>query len=288
MGTRVVTTPLGSYVEAPFRDASRPELSARRPAARRATLPAAPDDLRLEVGVVSGPVALGRRRWLTTWCSVAAHSVGVVATIAVPLLLSSALPEPASAVRVFFADPLLVPPPPPPPPAPAARAAVAPTPPEEVPVQPPVFIAPVEVPSELKLEDGLDFGIEGGVAGGVEGGVPGGVIGAIVGGLPELPEPPPVRPIRISGLLKEPAKIKHVAPAYPPIAAAAQVAGSVVLEALIDEKGHVVDVQLIQGDALFAEAALEAVRQWAYTPTLFDGVPVSVIMTVTVKFQLAR
>ncbi len=284
MGTRVVTTPLGSYVEAPFRDASRPELTSRRPAARRATRPAAPDDLRLEVGVVSGPVAPGGRRWLTASCSVVAHSVGVVATIAVPLLLSSALPEPASAVRVFFADPLLVPPPPPPPAPPAARSAVAPTPPRDVPVQPAAFIAPVEVPSELVLEDGLDFGIEGGVAGGVEGGVPGGVIG----GLPESPEPPPVRPIRISGLLKEPGKIKHVAPAYPPIAAAAQVEGSVVLEALIDRRGHVIDVQLIQGDALFTEAALKAVRQWAYTPTLLDGVPVSVIMTVTVKFQLTR
>ena len=288
MGTRVVTTPLGSYVEAPFRDASRPELTSRRPAARRATLPAAPDDLCLEVGVVSGPVAPGRRRWLTAWCSVVAHSVGLVATIAVPLLLSSALPEPASAVRVFFVDPLLVPPPPPPPPAPAARSAVVRTPPKVVPVQPAAFIAPVEVPSELKLEDGLDFGIEGGVAGGVEGGVPGGVIGGIVGGLPESPEPPPVRPIRISGLLKEPAKIKHVAPVYPPIAAAAQVEGSVVLEALIDQKGHVIDVQLIEGNTLFAEAALKAVRQWTYTPTLLDGVPVSVIMTVTVKFQLTR
>jgi len=153
-----------------------------------------------------------------------------------------------------------------------------------VPVQPAAFIAPVEVPSELVLEDGLDFGIEGGVAGGVEGGVPGGVIG----GLPEPPEPPPVRPIRISGLLKKPAKIKHVALAYPAIAAAAQLEASVVLEALIDQKGHVIDVQLVQGDALFAEAALKAVRQWAYTPTLLDGVPVSVIMTVTVKFQLTR
>jgi len=285
MGTRVVITPLGSYVEAPFRGASRPELSSRRPDSPRAT---APDDLRLEVGVVSGPVALGRRRWLTAWCSVAAHAVGVVATIAVPLLLSSTLPEPASVARVFFADPLLVPPPPPPPAPPAARSAVAPSPPREAPVQAAAFIAPVEVPSELVLEDGLDFGIEGGVAGGVEGGVPGGVIGAVIGGLPESPEPPPIRPIRISGLLKKPGKIKHVAPAYPPIAAAAQLEGSVVLEALIDPKGHVVDVQLIQGDALFAEAALKAVRQWAYTPTLLDGVPVSVIMTVTVTFQLER
>ncbi len=130
MGTRVVITPLGSYVEAPFRAAGCPELSSRRPDPPRATLPAAPDDLRLEVGVVSGPVAVGRRRWLTAWCSVAAHAVGVVATIAVPPLLSSALPEPASVVRVFFADPLLVPPPPPPPAPPRGALSSGPDPSE--------------------------------------------------------------------------------------------------------------------------------------------------------------
>ena len=280
MGKTVITTLLGSYVGGPFRDTSGPEPRSRRPAA--------PDDLNLEVGVVSGPRSVGRRRWLTAACSVTAHSVGLAATIAVPLFLSSVLPKPASEARVFFADPLLVSPPPPPPPAPApvARVAVARTPPEEAPGQPAPFTAPVEVP-ELNLEEGLDLGFEDGIPGGVEGGVPGGVIGGVVGGLPDSPPPPPVRAIRISGLIKEPAKIKHVAPVYPPVAAAARIQGSVVVEAFIDEKGRVTDVQLTRGDALFTEAAVKAVRQWTYTPTLLDGVPVSIIMTVTVKFQLA-
>jgi protein TonB len=207
---------------------------------------------------------------------------------ALPLLLSSALPEPAGAVHAFLVNPLVAPPPPPPPPAPAGRPAAARKVPERVPAQPVSFIAPIEVPSELKPEEGLALGIEDGVAGGVEGGVPGGVVGAIVGGLPDSPtKPPPPRPLRVSGLVKEPVKIKHVAPVYPPVAVAGKIEGSVTLEALIDVRGRVIDVQILQGNPLFEEAALEAVRQWLYTPTLLDGVPVSLILTVTVHFQLA-
>jgi protein TonB len=68
---------------------------------------------------------------------------------------------------------------------------------------------------------------------------------------------------------------------------AGKIEGSVTLEALIDVRGRVIDVQILQGNPLFEEAALEAVRQWLYTPTLLDGVPVSLILTVTVHFQLA-
>jgi protein TonB len=96
-----------------------------------------------------------------------------------------------------------------------------------------------------------------------------------------------LQPIRVgTGLVREPRKIKHVAPVYPPVAVAAHAEASVTLEASIDEGGRVVDVTVLQGDSLFDNAALEAVRQWAYSPTLVDGVPVPIIMTVTVHFQL--
>ena len=151
------------------------------------------------------------------------------------------------------------------------------------------FVALIEVPSELKPEEGLDLGIEGGVVGGVAGGIPGGVIGAVVGGLPEsaVEPPPPVRPLRVSGLVKEPAKVRHVNPIYPPVASAARVEGVVILEALVDVQGHVVEVKILQAaSSFFEDAAREAVRQWIYTPTLLDGVPVPLIVTVTVTFQL--
>jgi protein TonB len=211
----------------------------------------------------------------------------LTATLALPLLFSSALPEPPGAVQAFLVDPLVAPPPPPPPPA--RRPAVALPKPEVLPAEPLGFIAPIEVPSGLQPEEGLDLGIEDGVAGGVEGGVPGGVVGGIVGGLPDslAAKPPPPKPLRVSGLIREPVKLKDVAPVYPPVAVAGRIEGSVSLEAVIDVKGRVAEVQVLEGNPIFDDAALEAVRQWVYTPTLLDGVPVPLILTITVHFQLA-
>jgi protein TonB len=150
------------------------------------------------------------------------------------------------------------------------------------------FVAPVEVPTEIVPEAALDLGIEGGVAGGVEGGVPGGVVGGIVGGLPDAPPPPPTGPVRVGLDVKEPRKVKDVRPVYPSIAVQGRIEGTVVLECVIDPRGRVVEVQVLEGLPLLDEAALEAVRQWVYTPTLINGVPTSVIMTVKVRFRLGE
>jgi len=77
-----------------------------------------------------------------------------------------------------------------------------------------------------------------------------------------------------------------VAPTYPPIAQAARVSGTVILDALIAEDGSVRDVKVMRSVTLLDAAAIEAVRQWRFTPTLLNGVPVQVIMTVTVTFNL--
>jgi protein TonB len=188
-------------------------------------------------------------------------------------------------VKAFFVEPMAAPPPPPPPPPPAPRAANAP----KVPPRPIVentFVAPVEVPQEIKPEEGLDLGVEGGVAGGVEGGVPGGVVGGVVGGLPDAP-PPVVQAVRVGGQIKEPKKLKNVAPVYPDIAKQARVQGVVILECTISPQGKVNDVKILRGIPLLDQAAIEAVKQWVYTPTLLNGVPVPVIMTVTVNFKLS-
>jgi protein TonB len=129
------------------------------------------------------------------------------------------------------------------------------------------------------------MGVEGG-AGGVEGGVPGGVVGGIVGGLPDAP-PPPVQAVRVGGQIKEPKKLKHVAPVYPDIAKQARVQGVVILESTISPQGKVSDVKVLRGIPLLDQAAIDAVKQWVYTPTLLNGVPVPVIMTVTVNFKLS-
>jgi protein TonB len=74
---------------------------------------------------------------------------------------------------------------------------------------------------------------------------------------------------------------------YPPEALAAKVSGVVILEALIAADGRVSDAKVLRSVPLLDQAAVDAVRQWAYTPTLLNGVPVPVIMTVTVTFSLA-
>jgi len=138
---------------------------------------------------------------------------------------------------------------------------------------------------ETVADFGLDLGTEGGVPGGVEGGVPGGVVGAIVGGLDAAPPPPP-QLVRVGGDIREPRKIRHVAPAYPDFARSARIEGVVILECTISPQGRVEGVKVLRGIATLDEAAIDAVRQWAYTPTLLGGVPVGVIMTVTLNFVL--
>jgi protein TonB len=80
--------------------------------------------------------------------------------------------------------------------------------------------------------------------------------------------------------------VHHVAPSYPPIAQAAKISGVVILEALIAEDGSVREVKVLKSVPLLDEAATAAVRQWRFTPTLLNGVPVQVIMSVTVSFTL--
>jgi protein TonB len=229
----------------------------------------------------SDPGGQGRRA-VTLPVSILLHSAAALALIVVPLLTSDALPEPQTGVRAFLVEPLSVPPPPPPPAArPAAAPRVAPKPQP----QQQAFVAPVEVPTEITPEQALDPGGETGGADGVEGGVPGGVVGGIVGGLPEAP-PPPVAPVRVGGGVREPRRVVVVPPVYPEVAAKARIQGTVVIEATINERGRVVNVSLLQGAPLFTDAALEAVKKWVYTPTLVNGIPTPVIMTVTVHFRL--
>jgi protein TonB len=212
------------------------------------------------------------------------HTVAAALIVIVPLLSADQLPDPASAVKAFFVEPMAAPAPPPPPPPPAPRPANAP----KIVPKPVVenqFVAPVEVPEEITPEESIDMGVEGG-AGGVEGGVPGGVVGGIVGGLPDAP-PPPVQAVRVGGQIKEPKKLKNVSPVYPDIAKQARVQGVVILECTISPQGKVTDVKVLRGIPLLDQAAIDAVKQWVYTPTLLNGVPVPVIMTVTVNFKLS-
>jgi protein TonB len=143
--------------------------------------------------------------------------------------------------------------------------------------------APVEAPKEIVPE--VDTSFERATAGAVLGGI----VGGVVGGAPEPPPPPPPppAPVRVGGAIKPPVKTKNVAPMYPPIAQSARVQGVVIIEATISPQGRVQDARVLRSIPLLDAAALDAVRQWEFTPTLLNGVPVPVIMTVTVQFTLS-
>ena len=83
-----------------------------------------------------------------------------------------------------------------------------------------------------------------------------------------------------------PVKIYDARPIYPKGAAEKKVQGIVVLEATITKAGLVTDVRVRQSVPGLGAAALAAVRQWRYTPSLLNGEPVEVLMTVTVRFAL--
>jgi TonB family protein len=109
---------------------------------------------------------------------------------------------------------------------------------------------------------------------------------AAAAAVPLPPPPAPPEAIRVGGNIASPRKIKDVQPEYPAIAQSARVQGVVIIEATIGPDGKVQDATVMRSIPLLDAAALDAVKQWEFTPTLLNGVPAPVIMTLTVKFTL--
>jgi protein TonB len=152
--------------------------------------------------------------------------------------------------------------------------------------------APLEAPDGIAPErhvprQTVGTAVEGGLDPDLGAGVPLGIEIGDAMGPPPPPEPPKVvAPVRIGGLIREPRRIAYVSPVYPLIAQAVRLEGDVVLEAIIGTDGSVQDLRVVRSSPLLDEAAVEAVRQWRYTPTLLNGTPVPVVMTVRVSFRL--
>ncbi|MGI8782414.1 MAG: energy transducer TonB [Acidobacteriota bacterium] len=92
--------------------------------------------------------------------------------------------------------------------------------------------------------------------------------------------------LRVGGQVQSTKLIHRVEPVYPEEARAARVSGTVVMQVTVDEQGVVSDVKTIRGHSLLDSAAVDAVKQWRYKPTLLNGEPVPVIATVMVQFSL--
>lgn len=101
------------------------------------------------------------------------------------------------------------------------------------------------------------------------------------------PEGAPQR-VRVGGNVQATKLVKMVKPVYPPAAKAAGIEGAVLLEAVIARDGSVQSLRVMnsQIDPDLARAAVEAVSQWQYEPTLLNGEPVEVLADITVNFTL--
>ena len=225
--------------------------------------------------VVRPPASLGARKPYLLSCSAAIHMLVAAAVFAAPLLAPAILPVSPTMIVYQSALPLPAPPP--------ARQSAGPAPASGT-----ARAVPIEAPSGLRREVGL---VEPGAGreGGVEGGVPDGIVGGGLGLPPEPPPPPPAQPpapLRPGGDLQPPARIRSVQPVYPPLAREAKIQGVVIIEAIIGTDGKVRDARVLRSIPLLDHAALDAVLQWEYTPTRLNGVPVAIVMTVSVHFRL--
>jgi len=142
-----------------------------------------------------------------------------------------------------------------------------------------------------------DVGTAAPVVGGVIGGVPGGQIGGIIGGVaggigtsaPPPPPPPPapvVTRVTKGGDVQKAMAINSPQPNYPQLARQARVQGVVRLHTLIDKDGKVIQVEYVSGPAMLVQAAMDAVKQWRFRPTMLNGAPVQVDCVFELNFTM--
>ncbi len=214
--------------------------------------------------------------------SIIVHAVLLLVLVVIPLASDIVPPIPVFGIQSYvLAAPL------PPPPSVQPVHATATAPPREtssIPTSAPPTLEP-EPPAAAPFTP----------LGDIDNGLPPGFgpdTGALPGpGVP--PPPPPVpenppAPVRAAQLPELPRKTVDVHPIYPDVARVAHVEGTVILEAVLDTSGRVTQLRVLRSVPLLDQAALEAVRQWRYTPSIYYGKPVSVLMTITVRFTLQQ
>jgi periplasmic protein TonB len=219
-------------------------------------------------------------RKYTFLVSLVAHLGVVVAVVLTTLVVTHTLPR----VPPMFEFVLVRAEMPPTPPAPPQPRASQPAPERlsEIPFEAPDTVRP-ESDAPRMVDDTPTPGIGADLGGGIPGGT-----GQHAVEPPPLPAPAPrlVVPVRVGGVVVAPNKVHHVPPVYPRIALAARKQGVVILEAVIAEDGTVRELRVLRSEPLLDQAAVDAVKQWRFTPTLLNGQPTPVIMTVTVAFNV--
>jgi protein TonB len=240
-----------------------------------------------------------RRPWMVlAGAAFEAALIGVV--ILVPLLFVETLPE-RGLFKALMLAPVPMAPPAPPPPMIAKRvpkAAAARR------FNPAVLVSPVVVPKDVAIiseapalqADVATGGVPGGIPGVGAGGAGNGVFGTALAVAPPPPPPPPAKVVAAAGGPKqievggdvEAAMLLHqVRPAYPAMARAARITGTVRMKAVIGTDGTIKNLIAVSGHPMLVDAAMNAVRQWVYKPTVLDGVLFEVNTEIVVHFNLA-
>jgi protein TonB len=228
--------------------------------------------------VVSGANQEGTHKRWTVVTSFGVQLIIVGVMILIPLIYTEALPK--GMLNTF----LVAPAPPPPPPPPAAPVKVV----RPKIVQPQTMTAPTIIPKKVEMikDEAPDVGA--GLSNGF--GVAGGTGDALGGGIMNTAPPPPPKAapsrIKVGGQVQAANLLHQVLPTYPAIAKTAHVAGTVRLHAVIAKDGSIQELQYVSGPALLMRAAMDAVHEWKYRPTMLNGEPVEVDTTIDVVFSL--
>ncbi len=229
--------------------------------------------------------------------SLCVHALLLVGLILVPLYFTEAID-----IHRFNETLLVAPPTAPPPPAPPAAAAVArpAAAPKKLLPEAGKLVVPRVVPNQVarpaEEPGGSDVLAAMGPGVGLPGGVPDGQANGVIGGIlsgasPSAVLPAPVAsapkgPVRVGGEIRAPRLLLRAEPNYPLLARQAKLSGDVVIDAVIDPQGNVVEMHVLSGHPLLIPAAMDALRHWKYEPTTVNGQPVAVQLTVTISFRL--
>lgn len=247
-----------------------------------------PNEARLGEALLEGNRIQSASRITEVLGTVLLHTALLAAVFLVPLWYTDAL-DLQSYTHTLIVGP---PPPPPPPSAPLAVKAIAAT--RQKLFSGGRLLAPVAIPKQVVIlkEEPMPADTDiGGVPGGVPGGQLGGVIGGILGGVASTRAPAPptekVRaPVRVGGHVRAPRPVYRPSPDYPTLAKQARIQGDVIIDAVIDKAGAVVEMKALSGPPMLIPAALAAVSSWKYEPTYLNDQPIDVQFIVTVHFEL--
>jgi protein TonB len=242
-----------------------------------------------------------QRRPLDWVVSSLVHALVLLLLLAAPLYFTQGL-DPQKLKLTFLVAPM--PPAAPVPPAPhsvipGARRPIRSAPHQFTPgkLTAPSFIPRVIAtrPHEVAPPEEVLAGVPGGVPGGIPGGELTGVLGAIPTNLTspvvapptEAPTKAPRTPVRVGGDVKAPRLLYAPELKYPPLALLSRVSGIVLIEAIIDEHGNVVEAHVISGDPLLIQEALKTVSGRKYEPTILDGKAVPIELRVEISFHFS-